>query len=291
MSFQKIDPWLSPQPTQWQPHVRLALEEDIGPGDATSLCLPDDLECTWQIECQEEGVLCGAGIIEYLLDPANEPFSHSMAIRIKDGSPIKPGSIIAEGQGQARRMLTLERTVLNYLMHLSGVATLTSKFVSAVSGTSAQILDTRKTTPGMRNLEKYAVRCGGGINLRIGLFDGILIKDNHIGAAGSIQNAISEVRKYGHHLLKVEVECENEDQVHEAIHGGAEIILLDNMSPARMKKIVELHRGKAFFEASGSITLDNVAAAAKSGVDFISSGALTHSAPALAIHMEVNMDR
>ena len=186
----------------------------------------------------------------------------------------------------AKRALMVERTALNFLMHLSGVATLTNEFVKRIDGTGAKIIDTRKTLPGMRALQKYAVRCGGGHNHRMGLYDGAMIKDNHIAALGSIQAAVEKVRSYASHLIRIEVECENLQQVEEAVNAGADVVLLDNMDPFMMREAVQGFRGKVLFEASGGVSIDTVRGVANTGVDLISVGALTHSAVALPIHLE-----
>jgi nicotinate-nucleotide pyrophosphorylase (carboxylating) len=180
-----------------------------------------------------------------------------------------------------------ERTALNFIMHLSGVATLTSAHVKRVKGTKAKIVDTRKTLPMLRSLQKYAVRCGGGHNHRMGLYDGAMIKDNHIAACGSISEALSAVRSYASHMTKIEVECESLDQIEEAINAGADVVLLDNMDPFMMREAVQKYAGKCLFEASGGVSLDTVSGVAKTGVDLISVGALTHSATAIPFHLEL----
>jgi nicotinate-nucleotide pyrophosphorylase (carboxylating) len=242
----------------------------------------------WYIEAQTDGVLCGAGIAEHLLAPfASDPDNATLSILKADGENIKRGEMIMEGVHLARRVLMAERTALNFLMHLSGVATLTQQYVSKVAGTDAHVSDTRKTIPGLRSLQKYAVRCGGGHNHRMGLYDGILIKDNHIAAAGGIGRAIDRVKAYASHTMKIEVECETLAQIKEAVEAGADIILLDNMDPFMMREAVQKYRGSCLFEASGGLSLDTVAGVSKTGVDIISVGALTHSAPSISFHMEV----
>ncbi len=289
MSLHQINPWLGEPPIGWMSHVETSLQEDIGPGDATNRLLRNDLTCEWRMEVQQSGVLCGLGILQYLFDPEPENEEDFLNLNAQDGTHVRQGDIVAYGKLNAKTLLTRERTCLNYLMRLSGVSTLTSKFVHQVGAHGCKIIDTRKTTPGLRLLEKYAVRCGGGSNHRIGLFDGILIKDNHIAAVGSITSAVQSARLSGNYLLKLEVECETEEQVEEAIQAGADIVLLDNMSPNTTAKIVEKHKGKTLFEASGSMNLTTVEEYAKTGVDFISVGSITHSAPSLAIHMEVEL--
>jgi len=204
-----------------------------------------------------------------------------------DGERIAPGSVIAQVQGGTRTLLAGERVALNLLQHLSGIATTTARFVDALKGTRAEILDTRKTLPGLRTIEKYAVRTGGGRNHRFGLYDGVLIKDNHIKAAGGIAKAMAGVKKKVHPLLKIEVEVKTLDEVREALAAGATMIMLDNMPPVLMKQAVDIIGGRVLVEASGNVTLDTVRAIAETGVDFISSGSLTHSSPAADISMKI----
>jgi nicotinate-nucleotide pyrophosphorylase (carboxylating) len=282
-----VSVWLQPEPANWWHVVDDAIEEDVGSGDVTGGCVDPELLVDWHIEAQADGVLSGIGIVEYLLSPyATDSEESRLALNKADGERIQRGDRLAEGRTQARRVLLAERTVLNFLMHLSGVATLTAAFVGKVEGTNAKILDTRKTIPGLRGLQKYAVRCGGGHNHRMGLFDGALIKDNHIAACGSIGRAVERVRSYASHMVRIEVECRSIEQVEEAIEAGADIVLLDNMDPFMMRDAVKRFKGDAMFEASGGVNLDTVRGMAQTGVDFISIGALTHSAPALMLHME-----
>ena len=276
-----MNPWLLPEPPYWKSLVDLALSEDCGLGDVTSPCLDPELSVEWYIEAQAGGVLCGIGIAQYLVGNTN------LRVLCKDGDEVKPGTTVIEGSTNARHLLAVERTALNFLMHLSGVSTITSHFVAAVQGTRAKIIDTRKTLPGLRALEKYAVRCGGGHNHRMGLYDGAMIKDNHIKSSGSISEAVRRIRETSSHMIKIEVECESEDQVKEAIEVGTDIVMLDNMSPESMKLITDRYHKQCLFEASGGITISSVRKVAESGVDFISVGALTHSAPSLALHLEV----
>ncbi len=279
--------WLQPEPTNWWPIVDDALSEDIGSGDLTSGCLDEDLLFTWQIEAQAEGFLSGVGIADFLLGPMHgEPEDCWIEAHRVDGDFVKRGDKVIEGKALARKILTCERTALNFLMHMSGVATLTSQFVKRVEGTNAKIIDTRKTTPMLRSLEKYAVRCGGGHNHRMGLFDGVVLKDNHIAAVGGISQAVDRVRSYASHMVKIEVECESLEQVEEAVKAGVDIILLDNMDPFQMREAVSKYNGKCLFEASGGVSLDTVRAIAQTGVDLISVGAITHSASALPLHLE-----
>lgn len=276
--------WLRPYPFDWEPVLERALVEDLGPGDLTAACLPRDLTVNGMIEAQADGVLCGVGVAAACLGRVA-----NVQVRLSDGSAVEPGDTVLTFSGPAAECLSHERTALNFLMHLSGVATLTRAFVSAVAGTGAQIVDTRKTLPGMRSLQKYAVRCGGGKNHRLGLYDAVMIKDNHIRAAGSIAEAVQRVRRTAPHTAKIEVEADRPDQADEAVAAGADIVLLDNMPPETMRTIVERHRGSAVkFEASGGVRLETVRAIAESGVDLISVGALTHSAVALPLHLELS---
>lgn len=281
--------WLQPEPANWWQIVEDTYHEDIGSGDVTAGCIDADKMVDWYIEVQADGILCGIGVAEHLLAPfQGDPDDFQIEISAMDGDAIRRGHHVMKGRMPARRALAVERTALNFLMHLSGVATLTSKFVQQVQDTDARIVDTRKTLPGLRALQKYAVRCGGGHNHRMGLFDGAMIKDNHIMAVGSIRKAVERVRSYASHMTKIEVECENLNQVAEAIEAGAEVILLDNMDPFTMREAVQKFKGKALLEASGGISLDTVKGVAQTGVDLISVGALTHSAISLPFHMEIS---
>ena len=266
--------------------IRRALAEDIGHGDITTEVTVDpEVEGKAIIVAKEDLVLCGIDVfleVFLTLDP-----SIDFSCEFMDGESIANGNIIAELAGPLATLLTGERVALNLLQRMSGIATLTSKYVKAVSGTKAWILDTRKTTPGLRVLEKYAVTVGGGHNHRFGLSDGILIKDNHIAAAGGIKKAVESARYLAPHTLKIEVECSTIAQVKEALAVGADIIMLDNMDNKTMKAAVKTIAGKALVEASGNMSLERVAAVAQTGVDFISVGALTHSAPAIDISMRV----
>jgi len=261
--------------------VRAWLAEDFGDGDLTSdAVVPEGTTAEAAILLKERGVVCGLEVVRAVfaeLDP-NVRFAALAA----DGDETE--AEVARLEGDGRALLGGERLALNVLGRLSGIATLTRRYVNAVAGTGATILDTRKTTPGLRALEKYAVLCGGGTNHRLGLDDGILIKDNHLRLADSIRGAVDRAKATG---IEVEVECDTLDQVREALDAGADMILLDNMSPVRLTEAVALSDGRAKLEASGGVTLDNVRAVAESGVDFVSIGALTHSARALDVSMEV----
>jgi len=266
--------------------IEEALAEDIGPGDVTSgAVIPEGSSSTAEIIAKEDLVLAGVPFAREVfrtLDPGVRftPVAH-------DGSRVPFGSLIARVQGNTRVLLAGERVALNIMQHLSGIATLTARFVELLKGSRATILDTRKTLPGLRELEKYAVRMGGGRNHRFGLYDGVLIKDNHITAAGSIIKAMAAVRNKVHPLLMVEVEVKTLDEVREALAAGAMMIMLDNMPPDMMKQAVNIVAGRIPVEASGNVTLETVRAIADTGVDFISSGSLTHSAPAADISMKI----
>jgi len=261
--------------------VRAWLAEDLGEGDLTSDALvPEDATAEASILLKERGVVSGLEVARAVfaeLDP-NVRFDPMTA----DGEQTE--GEIARLEGRARALLGGERLALNLLGRLSGVATLTRCYVGAVAGTGVEILDTRKTTPGLRTLEKYAVRCGGGRNHRLALDDGILIKDNHLRVAGPIGDAVELAQATG---AEVEVECDTLEQVEEALAAGADVILLDNMTPALLTQAVALTGGRAKLEASGGVTLENVRAIAETGVDFVSIGALTHSAKAIDVSMEV----
>lgn len=283
-----VSSWLQPEPTNWWHVVDDAIEEDVGSGDLTSGCIDPEQTSRFYIEVQGDGVICGLGIAEYLLTPyPSDPDGCGLATLSTDGDLVERGQRVCEGNLPTRRVLMAERTLLNFMMHLSGVATLTRHFVDKVQGTKAKITDTRKTIPTLRSLQKYAVRCGGGHNHRMGLFDGVLLKDNHIAATGGIRSTIARVRDYAPHLVKIEVECTSIEQVDEAVEAGADVILLDNMDPFMMRDAVKKYEGRVVFEASGGISHDTVRGVAQTGVDLISLGMLTHSAPALPMHLEL----
>lgn len=264
--------------------VENALMEDIGSGDITTMfTVHEDAEAVGIFSMKQEGIIAGLDVAEAVfktLDPSVK--MHQM---IGDGKRVCSGDDIATVMGKARAILTGERVALNILQRMSGIATLTSKYVEQISHTKARIVDTRKTTPGLRQLEKYSVVVGGGFNHRFGLDDGILIKDNHIAAANGIVSAITTARKYAPHMLKIEVEITSLDQLEDAIKAGADIVLLDNMSLDMMKEAVTIAGGKVLLEASGGVNLDTVKDIAETGVDIISVGALTHSAAALDISL------
>jgi len=261
--------------------VRAWLAEDLGAGDLTSeAVVAEGATAKAAILVKEPGVVCGLELVRSVFAELDPGFTTEALAA--DGDEVE--GQVAQLDGDARALLAGERLALNLLGRLSGIATLTRRYVDAVEGTGATILDTRKTTPGLRALEKYAVRCGGGTNHRLGLDDGILIKDNHLRLAGSLGEAVSNAAATG---VSVEVECETLDQVAEAVQAGADMILLDNMSPAQLSEAVALVDGRAKLEASGGVNLDTVRAIAETGVDFISVGALTHSARALDVSLEL----
>ena len=265
--------------------IEKALKEDVGTGDITTLStIPADKTITGRFIAKETGVLCGVDVVRAVfafVDP-----SITLEFANKDGDKIVKGDVIATVSGLARSILTGERLALNLLQHMSGVATRTFEAVEKVKGTHARIADTRKTTPGLRVLEKYAVKCGGGSNHRFNLADGVLIKDNHIEAAGGITAAVEMARRNIPHTLKIEVEIETFEQLEEALAAGADIIMLDNMSNEEMKKAVEIVAGRAITEASGNMGEKDLRAVAETGVDLISIGALTHSVKALDISLK-----
>lgn len=266
--------------------ISRALAEDIGHGDITTQATVNpDAEGIAVVVAKEDMVLCGIEVfLEVFLALDSEI---DFSCEFLDCDVVKSGTVITELAGPLATLLTGERVALNLLQRMSGIATLTAKYVKEVAGTKARILDTRKTTPGLRVLEKYAVTVGGGYNHRFGLYDGILIKDNHIAAAGGIKKAVESARELAPHTLKIEVECATLPQVKEALAASADIIMLDNMDNKTMKSAVKTIAGKALVEASGNMSLERVADVAKTGVDFISVGALTHSAPAIDISMRV----
>ncbi len=266
--------------------IEQALLEDIGPGDVTTeAIISPESESVAVLTAKQPLILAGVSIgreVFSFLDPSImfEPLA-------RDGDRLNAGAEIARLSGKTRSLLMGERVVLNLLQHLSGIATLTARYLDSIKGLKVAVLDTRKTHPGLRQLEKYAVRLGGGRNHRYCLNDGVLIKDNHITAAGSITNAINLARKKSHHLLKIEVETRTLDDVREALAAKADVIMLDNMAVDLMREAVALINRQALVEASGNVTLDTIRAIAETGVDFISCGSLTHSAPAADISMKL----
>jgi len=266
--------------------IRTALEEDIGSGDITTSCtVAPGAQGRGRIRANESLVLAGIDVARQVFWAVNRELK--IHLPLKDGSRVNEGDTLLEAEGDLAAILMAERTALNFLQRLSGIATLTRAFVDKIGGTKARILDTRKTTPGYRLLEKAAVRVGGGYNHRFGLYDGVLIKDNHIAAAGSIQKAVQAAVNSRSHNFRVEVEVETLDQLAEAIAAGAHVAMLDNMDLETMAEAVRRTKGRIPLEASGGITLENVGEVAATGVDLISIGALTHSARAVDMSMEI----
>jgi len=267
--------------------VTRALEEDLGNGiDVTSVAtVPFDLEGVGDFVARRPGVVAGLPVVAAVLEIATDD-SVVIDWRVADGEAVAAGDVLMTARALVRALLTAERTALNFLCHLSGIATLTRQWVDEVDGTGAQILDTRKTTPGLRALEKYAVRCGGGVNKRMGLYDAALVKDNHVLAAGGVGPALTSVREL-FPGVPVQVECDTVAQVTEALETGATFLLLDNMSVDDLAEAVRVNGGRAELEATGGLTLDRARAVAETGVDYLSVGALTHSAPVLDIGLDL----
>lgn len=265
--------------------IRMALQEDITSEDvSTNAVMPTATKGTVDLIAKEDGVIAGLDIyarVFTILDEKTEIDFHC-----KDGDEVKKGELMATVTGDIRVLLSGERVALNYLQRMSGIATYTHSVAMLLEGTKTKLLDTRKTTPNMRIFEKYAVRVGGGYNHRYNLSDGVLLKDNHIGAAGSVAKAVEMAKEYAPFVRKIEVEVENLDMVREAVDAGADIIMLDNMSPEDMKEAIRIIDGRAETECSGNVTKENIDRLTSLGVDYISSGALTHSAPVLDISLK-----
>ena len=265
--------------------IRMALEEDITSEDvSTNAVMPTNVKGTVDLIAKEDGVIAGMDVYARVFKLLDE--SMEIEMFCQDGDEVKKGDLMAKVTGDIRVLLSGERVALNYLQRMSGIATYTRSVVKLLEGSGVTLLDTRKTTPNCRVFEKYAVRVGGGCNHRYNLSDGVLLKDNHIGAAGSITKAIQMAKAYAPFVRKIEIETETLEQVAEAVEAGADIIMLDNMTPEVMKQAVALIDGRAQTECSGNITKENIARIREIGVDFVSSGALTHSAPILDISMK-----
>lgn len=266
-------------------YIRLALEEDIHSEDVTTnAVMPEYKKGEVQLICKEDGIIAGLPVFERvftMLDPDTE-----IKFNVKDADPVTKGQYLATLTGDIRVLLSGERTALNYLQRLSGIATYTNTVAGMLKGTNTTLLDTRKTTPCMRIFEKYAVKVGGGSNHRYNLSDGVLLKDNHIDAAGGVKEAVLAAKAYAPFVRKIEVEVENLDMVREAAEAGADIIMLDNMTPEQMAEAIHIIDGRAKTECSGNITKENIKTITDLGVDYISSGALTHSAPILDISLK-----
>jgi len=269
-----------------RPLVEAALTEDLGRrGDVTSQAtIPADMQAQLQIKARQAGVICGMDLARLAFDMVDTQIGFDA--QIADGERVEAGTVLATVRGNARHLLTAERTALNFMTHLSGIATATRQIVDSVAAYPAQITCTRKTIPGLRTVQKYAVRCGGGRNHRLGLDDAILIKDNHIAIAGDIATAIKQAQDFAGHLIPIEVEVDTLAQLSQALDAGASLVLLDNMTPDVLAQAVAMCQGRAKTEASGGITPETVQAVAQAGVDFIAMGYLTHSTTALDIGLD-----
>ncbi len=266
--------------------IDLALEEDLGAGDVTTQALiPPDLQGEAHLRAQQDLVVAGLPVAARVFRKLDA--SLVFEPQVEEGREIAAGTVLASLSGPVAGILTGERTALNFLQRLSGIATFTRRMVSLIDGTAAALVDTRKTTPGWRALEKYAVRLGGARNHRAGLYDGVLIKNNHLAASASITQAVHQARQHSHHLLKIEVEVSDLAGLEEALAAGAEVIMLDNLDEAALEKAVAIVAGRALLEASGSITAERLPRVAATGVNLISMGRLTHSAPAVDIHLRL----
>ena len=266
-------------------YIHLALEEDINSEDvSTNAVMPEYKKGEVQLICKEDGIIAGLSVFErvfHLLDPNTK-----VDFYVKDGDTVKKGQPMATVTGDIRVLLSGERTALNYLQRMSGIATYTNAVAKMLEGTKTTLLDTRKTAPCMRIFEKYAVKVGGGSNHRYNLSDGVMLKDNHIGAAGGVKEAIAAAKAYAPFVRKIEVEAETLDMVKDAAEAGADIIMLDNMTPAEMAEAIRIIDGRAETECSGNVTKENIKTITELGVDYVSSGALTHSAPILDISLK-----
>lgn len=266
-------------------YLLMALEEDITSEDvSTNAVMPTSKLGTVDLICKEDGIICGLEVYGRVFQLLDE--STKIEYKVTDGDEVKAGQLMAVVTGDIRVLLSGERVALNYLQRMSGIATYTNQLVKLLEGSKTTLLDTRKTTPNARIFEKYAVKVGGGTNHRYNLSDGIMLKDNHIGAAGSITKAVKMARDYASFMTKIEVETENLDMVKEAVEAGADIIMLDNMDVETMKQAIEIVDGRAKTECSGNVTRENIEKLTSIGVDYISSGALTHSAPIMDISMK-----
>ena len=265
--------------------IKMALREDISSEDvSTNAVMPEAKAGEVELICKQDGIICGMDVYERVFKILDD--STVVEKYVKDGDEVKKGQLMAKVKGDIRVLLSGERVALNYLQRMSGIATYTHEVAALLEGSKTVLLDTRKTTPNMRIFEKYAVKCGGGQNHRYNLSDGVLLKDNHIGAAGSITKAIQMAKAYAPFVRKIEIETETLEQVTEAADAGADIIMLDNMDVATMQEAVKIINGRAKTECSGNVTRENIKNIIDSGVDYVSSGALTHSSPILDISMK-----
>ncbi|NLO97344.1 MAG: carboxylating nicotinate-nucleotide diphosphorylase [Peptococcaceae bacterium] len=266
--------------------IERALKEDIGTGDLSTLVIPEDLLGEAKLYAKEEGIICGIPIVEKVfkkIDP-----NIIIEVKVKEGDPIFPGMLIMVVKGSFAAILQAERTALNFLQHLSGISTYTRKLVDLIQDLGVKVVDTRKTIPGMRLLQKYAVRVGGGQNHRFGLYDAVMLKDNHLAAVGGLKEAVQRVRNKVGHMVKIEIECETIEQVKEALACGVDVIMLDNMSLEEMRTAVKLINHQSLVEASGGITAENIRAIAETGVDVISVGKLTHSVKSIDFSLVID---
>ena len=267
-------------------YIMMALEEDITSEDiSTNSVMPEYQKGEVQLICKQDGIIAGLGVFKRVFELLDDTVEFEM--NVKDGDEVKKGQLMAVVTGDIRALLSGERTALNYLQRMSGIATYTNSIVKLLAGSKTTLLDTRKTTPNMRIFEKYAVKVGGATNHRYNLSDAVMLKDNHIGAAGGITEAVKRARAYVSFVNKIEVEVENIDMAREAAEAGADIIMLDNMTNEDMAKAVEMTNGKALLEASGNVTSETIRAIAETGVDIISIGAITHSVKAFDISMKM----
>ena len=265
--------------------IMQALEEDITSEDiSTNAVMPEYQKGQVELICKQDGIIAGLGVFQRVFELLDDTVSFDM--RAKDGDAVKSGDLMAVVTGDIRALLSGERTALNYLQRMSGIATYTHAIAEMLEGSKTTLLDTRTTTPNRRSFEKYAVKVGGGSNHRFNLSDGVMLKDNHIGAAGSITKAIQMAKEYASFVHKIEVEVENLDMVREAAQAGADIIMLDNMSPEEMREAIRIIDGRALTECSGNVTRENIQNMIDVGVDYVSSGALTHSAPIMDISLK-----
>lgn len=266
-------------------YIRMALEEDITSEDISTNCvMPEYQKGQVDLICKQDGVICGLWVFQRVFELLDDTVAFDM--KVKEGDFVHAGDLMAVVTGDIRTLLSGERTALNYLQRMSGIATYTHEIAQLLEGSHTTLLDTRKTTPNMRLFEKYAVKVGGGSNHRYNLSDGVMLKDNHIGAAGSITKAVKMAKEYASFVHKIEVEVETLEQVKEACEAGADIIMLDNMTPDKMKEAVKLIDGRALTECSGNVTRENIKNMIDVGVDYVSSGALTHSAPIMDISLK-----
>lgn len=267
------------------PLIMSALREDITSEDVSAnSIMTGEQQGEADLICKEDGIICGLQVFERVFTLLDE--NSELELFVKDGDSVKAGQLMAKLRGDIRVILCGERTALNYLQRMSGIATYTNTMAAVLEGTKTKLVDTRKTTPNNRIFEKYAVKTGGGANHRYNLSDGVMLKDNHIGAAGGVKKAVAMAKEYSSFVKKIEVEVENMDMVKEAVEAGADIIMLDNMTHEQMKEAIDFIDGRAEVEASGNITKENIAALADLGVDYISSGALTHSSPIMDISLK-----